>query len=192
MARRLGCCLEVHGLAAGDDVDAVEGCAGERRGPAPVAMMTCCAVISLVPSGEVILTRWGAEQLADAGFALDFVFAEEVVDSAAEFIGDAAAAGDEFGEVDGEVGVGDAVLAGAGAELADESAVVEQGLGGDAAPVQAGAAEGFALDAEDALFELPGADGGGVTRGAAANYDDVVLIVTRLGACGATRAGAVV
>ena len=76
---------------------------------------------------------------------------------------------DDLREVELEVLERHAVLRGFGAELADEGAVVEQRLGGDAAPVQAGAAEVFFFDAEDFLLELPGADGSGVTRGAVGN-----------------------
>ena len=72
------------------------------------------------------------------------------------------------------------MLVGFGAELADERAVFKQRLGGDAAPVQAGAAEVFLLDAEDALLELAGADGGGIAGGAAADDDDVVVVVAGL------------
>ena len=61
-------------------------------------------------------------------------------------------------------------------DRADEGAVFEQGLGGDAAPVQADAAEVVLLDAEDSFLELAGADGGGITGGAAADDDDVVVV----------------
>jgi hypothetical protein len=69
----------------------------------------------------------------------------------------------------------DAMLGGFGFHLADECAVFQQGLGGNAAPVQAGAAEVFLLDAEDFFLQLPRADGGGITGGAAAEDEDVVV-----------------
>ena len=55
--------------------------------------------------------------------------------------------------------------------------VLEQRLGRDAAPVQAGAAErGRALDHGGLQAELRGTNGGDVTAGARANHDDVVFV----------------
>ena len=53
--------------------------------------------------------------------------------------------------------------------------VEQQGLGGNATPVQAGAPQFlFTLDQGNLQPVLPGADGGGVSTGAAANDDYVV------------------
>ena len=79
-----GLLLEVHGLAAGDDVDAVEGCAGQRRGACAGGDDDMLGGDFLGALGRSDLDAMGREQLADAGFALHFVFAEEVLDSAAE------------------------------------------------------------------------------------------------------------
>src|SRR5262245_60415798 len=57
-----------------------------------------------------------------------------------------------------------------------EMGVGEEGLGRDAAPVQADAAELVALDAEGLLAELRGPDGAGVARRAAADDEDVVVV----------------
>src|SRR5690606_31140541 len=50
---------------------------------------------------------------------------------------------------------------------------LQQGLGGDAAPVQADAAQVLALDDSDLLAQLAGADGRDVTAGARADDDEI-------------------
>ena len=57
----------------------------------------------------------------------------------------------------------------------DDLGVPEQRLAGDAAPVQAEAADALLLDQHDALAELRGADRGDVAAGPAADDGDVVL-----------------
>src|SRR6185312_5659031 len=54
---------------------------------------------------------------------------------------------------------------------------LEQGLGGDAAPVQADAAEQFALDDGGLEAQLCGADRGHIAAGARTNDDDVEIHV---------------
>jgi hypothetical protein len=54
-----------------------------------------------------------------------------------------------------------------------ELGVGEEGLRGDAAPVEADAAELGALDAGDVVAELGGADGADVAGGAAADDDEI-------------------
>src|SRR5205807_9193625 len=103
---------------------------------------------------------------------------EQVGDAAGELFGDGAAAADDLGEVNADVaGEFEAAVLGFGADLAGERAVLEQRLGRNAAPIEAGAAEVFLLDAEDAFLELSGADGGGVAGGTPADHDDVELVI---------------
>ena len=77
--------------------------------------------------------------------------------------------------VDGDVAHAfDAVLGGV-FQVVIDLGVEEQGLGGNAAPVQAGAAQLlFPLDQGDLQPVLPGADGGGVSPWTAADDDHVV------------------
>src|SRR4051812_16185887 len=126
----------------------------------------------------------GPEQRAGSDLALHLVLPEQARDAFTELVGDRAAAADHLGEIDLDVADGDAVRGGVVADSADELAVLEQRLGRDAAPVEARAAKVFLLDAQDALLELPGADGGGVTAGAAADDHDVVLVAGGVGARG--------
>ncbi len=58
----------------------------------------------------------------------------------------------------------------------DQMGVGQERLGGNAAPVQADSAELVALDAQDALLELGGADGAGVSGGTAADHGDVEVV----------------
>jgi len=104
----------------------------------------------------------GAENLTGAHFVFDFVFFEEVADAIFEFVGDGAGAADDFREIDAEIGEGNAVGFGLGAHFEDECAVFEEGFGGDASPVEAGAAEILFFDAEDAAFDSVPCDPGGV------------------------------
>ena len=150
-------------------------------------MMMCSAVTSLGRPCVVIFDLVRADELADAHLVLHVVLPEQVADAVLELVGDLAGAADDLGEIDLEVVEGDAGSAASVRMLADECAVFEQGLGGDAAPVEAGAAEVFLFDAEDAFLELPRADGGGVTGGAAADDDDVVLVVSGFGGVGLGR-----
>ena len=53
--------------------------------------------------------------------------------------------------------------------------VAQEALGGDAAPVQAGAAGAVAFDDGDFLAELRGADGSDVPGRAAADDDEIVV-----------------
>ena len=61
-------------------------------------------------------------------------------------------------------------------EEADDLGVAEDGLGGDAAPVEADAAEGVALDDDGCEAELGGADGGDVAAGPRADDGELVLV----------------
>ena len=155
-------------------------------------MMTWSAVTSFVAVLAVDLHLVRAEQLAGAHLVLHLVLLEQAsrCPSAAcrrsPRLRPTILAKSTFRSSNATPCVG-----GFGAELADELAVFEQRLGRDAAPVEARAAEVFLLDAEDALLELPRADGRGVTGGAAADDDDVVLVACgrlrgrRAAACGA-------
>ena len=55
-----------------------------------------------------------------------------------------------------------------------EFRVFQEGLGGDAAPVEAGAAGAVRFDASDGFSELGGADGGDVAGWAATDDNEIV------------------
>jgi hypothetical protein len=77
-------------------------------------------------------------------------------------------------EVDGETGVADPVLGGVEPRELIVLGGAEEGLRGDAADVDAGAAEGLVeFDADDGEAELRGADGGDVAPRTAADDADV-------------------
>ena len=90
-----------------------------------------------------------------------------------KLLDDLAAAVDGDGEVGGEVVVADAEL-GAAPEEVDHLGAVEQGLAGDAAPVQAEAADVVLLDDGGAQAELGGADRRDVAAGSGADDRDVI------------------
>jgi hypothetical protein len=72
----------------------------------------------------------------------------------------------------------DAELGGA-LDVVEDAGRLEEGLGGDAATVETGAAELELLDDGDLETELGGADGGDVAAGAAAEDDEVELVGCR-------------
>ena len=79
------------------------------------------------------------------------------------------------GDVDAVQGHVHAVLRGV-AGVVGQLGGVQQGLGGDAAVVEAGAAELALLDEADGEAQLHGAQGRGVAAAAAAEYQDVEFL----------------
>ena len=100
---------------------------------------------------------------------LDAVLLHQGGHPAGQLLGDAAAAGDHLLPVVADLAGGEAELPGPAQEPQDLG-LPQQGLGGDAAPVEAGAAEAvLGLHQADAQAELGGADGGAAASGAAAD-----------------------
>ena len=164
------------GLGAGADAVAVDLDAGQRGG---LAAGGDDDVLGGDLDGAVFGfddRAAGADEAGRAEVARDLVLLEEAVDAAGERIDDFVLAGEHRGEVEADVAGVDAVLGervlGFGVALAR----FEQGLAGDAADAEAGAAEAvFFFDAGDVLAELRGADRGDVSAGSAADDEDVVL-----------------
>src|SRR3990172_6030132 len=118
-----------------------------------------------------------AVRAGEAGGAADerdLVLREQRLNAGDEPGDDLAAAVDRDAEVGGEALVGDAEL-GPAAEEGQQLGGVEQGLAGDAAPLQAEAAHLVTLDERRAQAELGGANGGDVAAGPGA--DDCYVVV---------------
>ena len=75
-----------------------------------------------------------------------------------------------------DVADGDVEVVGLVLDLVIQLGPGDEGLGGDAAPVQADAAELVTLDTGHAEAQLGGADGGDVAGGAAADDDEVEVL----------------
>ncbi len=104
----------------------------------------------------------------------DLVLLHQVVDALDPAVGDLAAAAERLPVVEGHLPVDpDAEGLRLVGEDVRQLGVAQQGLGGDAAHVQAHAAPVPLLDDRDALAQLCGADGGDVAAGPGAEYDDV-------------------
>jgi hypothetical protein len=103
------------------------------------------------------------------------VLLHQRTDAAAQSFGDFARATYELGDVEGGLAGFDSELGRVGDGLVDLGGA-QQGLRGDAAPVQADAAQVFAFDHCGFLSELGGADGGHVAAGATAEDHDVERI----------------
>ena len=102
-------------------------------------------------------------------------------------VDDAAAALDGLGVVDGKVVEGHAELPGA-VEEADDLSVPQNRLGWDAAPVEADAAQRFALDDNSSEAQLRGSNGGDIAAGAGANNGQLVLVRRDSQGLGSSRA----
>jgi hypothetical protein len=105
---------------------------------------------------------------------LDLVLLHQEADAASQGLGHPARALHHLVEVVGAAGDGQAVVAQM-VELLIDLGGLEQGLGGDTAPVQADAAERITLHDGGLETQLSRADGGHIAAGAAADDDDVEI-----------------
>src|SRR5581483_50970 len=153
--------LQVHRLRAGGDDDVL---GGEGVFLAVVRLVTDLAA---------------AEQLAEAEQAGDLVALEQHLDAAGVGLAHRDAAFLHLLQVQLDLAHADAVHGQLVLRLVVQLGGFQQGLGGNAAGVEAGAAEGIgavgvdpAVDAQGLHAELGGADGGGITGGTSADDDD--------------------
>jgi len=99
----------------------------------------------------VTSTLPGADDAAGATDVVDLVLLEEELDAAAEFVGHLAAAANDFFPVEAQAFNLQTELRGAMRDGVVELGILQQGLGRDATPVQAGAAGAVVLNARDFL-----------------------------------------
>ena len=118
----------------------------------------------------------GLHEPPEAAHDLDVTLLEQGSDAHVKLGDDLVLVGEHRGDVEGELlGADEAVLLAVHGMLEDFGGV-EQGLGGDAADVEARAAEGVILLHEGNLeAELAGFDGGDIATGAGADYDEIEL-----------------
>ena len=138
----------------------------------PLAMMTLFASTTAAIGLDSDLAL--ALERARAVDHVDLVLLEQELDAPDHAVDDLAAAVDGRAEVEAQVVVADAELLGA-AEEADDLGVVEERLGGDAAPVEADAADAVLLDEGSLQAELGRPDRGDVAAGPAADDSHVVV-----------------
>ena len=122
--------------------------------------------------GDAVGTVQAAVAVVDAYLVL----LEKMADAIGELAGDGARALDDLLQVETDVVGGEAELVEMMQQVIDLGRT-EQRLGGDAAPVEADAAEMFAFDHGRRHAELGGADGGDVAARAAADDDDVETVL---------------
>ena len=96
-------------------------------------------------------------------------------DAVAQVLGDGVLPLDDFGVVKGDVSGGDAEGVAVGGIVVHVGGV-EQGFGGDAAPVQAGAAQLAFLHQSGLQTVLAQTDGAGITAGAAAHDNSIKFL----------------
>jgi len=112
-------------------------------------------------------------RLADG--VIDFLALEKILDALGHGIGHRAAAAHDLGEIEFDLALqGKAVVAEMPDEMLDLRAL-EQRLGRDAAPVEAGAPGAFHFDAHHFFPELGRANRPDITRRAAANDNEIVV-----------------
>src|SRR5208282_5494726 len=104
---------------------------------------------------------------------------KEPLDALVQLGCDTPAAADHLGEIPARLAA-KAKLSTVVLEQLRQVSVGQEGLGRNASPVQANAAELVALDTEHPFLELGGTDCAGISRGAAADYHDVVIVGHRV------------
>ena len=147
---------------------------GTGRGRAPVAMMTFAAVKLRSPPFTSIV--FASDRRAAAVHVLHLVLSQQHPDARGESPDHAAAAVDRLAEVVLEVVDGDAELLGP-VEQAEHLRVLEQRFAGNAAPVEADAAQLRLLNQRRPQAQLARAYGCHVAAGPAADYRHVKVIV---------------
>ena len=145
---------------------------GKGRGRTPVAITIDSAVTFSSPTWTV----FGATTLATPNFDWTLYFRNSPSIPLFSLAGDAPAPRDHLARSPSVASPLIAERLAVVLDQLDEVGVGQQGLGRDAAPVQADAAELVALDAEDSLAELRGADRPRVARRTAADHHDVVVV----------------
>jgi hypothetical protein len=151
------------------------GTSGKRRGLQPVDEQHVFRFEELpfvLALGD--LDHAGDGHLGAADEVIDLVLAKEKLDALGHLPGDAARAVHDLGEIETDLLCRDAERFGL-LQRAVKLGALEQRLGRNAAPVQAGAAGALELDARDFLAELTGANGTRIARRATADDDEIVF-----------------
>ena len=151
---------------------------GTLRGCEPVATMISFFAVSVCLSPSVTSTVPLPASRPDALDPVDLVLLEQELDAAGEALDDLVLAGLDLVHVDADGGLAErqAPFLPVLRDL-QRVGVLEQRLGRDAAPVEAGAAEHRrALDDRGLQSELSGANRGDVAAGPGADHDDVVFV----------------
>ncbi len=176
------------GLTVGEDALAVGLHAREEAGAGAGGHHDVVGGDDLIADGHLA----AAEELGLTGEVGDAVLLEQAGDAALVALGHLAGAGHHRREVDADLGDGEAVVAGV-AGLGGELGRLQEGLAGDASPVEADAAEVLLLDTGGLQAELAGADGGGVAAGTGTDDEDLVVghvDLRRAAGRGSRRSGA--
>ncbi len=105
---------------------------------------------------------------------VDFVFVEQKLDPFAHGLCHVAAAPDDGGKI-GSSFAGINAVFGSMFEVLENGGALQQGFGGNAAPVEADASQFGAFDHGCFKAQLGGADGGNVTARSASYDDDIVV-----------------
>ena len=159
--QRLRCALLSHGAVGRDHELLVDRDAGQRFGLGARGQDHRARLDGVGPALALDLHHPGARERAASRHQRDLVLPEEELDALGHAIGDAAAALDGLGVIGLEALHPDPEVTGA-LEQMDDLGIAEQGLGGDAAPVQTHPAGTIVLDRGDAQPELSAANRGDV------------------------------
>ena len=167
------------GLAAGDDALAVHRQRGDAAGAGAggdddIARPHAAGL----PVGRRHFHRARRQDAGGAGEVGDIVLAEQVADAPGHPSHHLAAAGYGDGVIRRKVVKAQAELVGA-VDVGEDFGVFQQRFGGDAAPVEAHAAQGFAFNHAGRHTQLAGADAGHIAAGAAADYGYIIFGVGR-------------
>ena len=120
------------------------------------------------------LDRVRTDNASSTGNAVDAVLAEQEVDAAGHAVDYLAAALHRDAVVSPEIVELEAELVGT-VDVGDDLSILQERLGGNAAPIKADTAQRFSLDDAGLQSQLTGPYAGDIAAGAAANYCYVIL-----------------
>ena len=125
--------------------------------------------------GELHLHDAARFQERFAPDVVDLVFLEEELDARRVFVGDIAGTGDDFGPVEAEAVEFEPELCGPLVHRLEQLGIAQESFGGDATPVQAGAARAFLFNTRHFFTELGRANRADIPRRASADDNQVVV-----------------
>jgi hypothetical protein len=179
----LGHGTDLQRAVVAEDLLLVEGRTRQRTGAGAGGHHHLLGLQGLLTGLQFIAAVLGRHEAAAAVEEADLVLLEQVEDAVVVLLHDEVLARQHLGHVDPGVVGRDAVLGEVVVQVLEVLAGLQQGLGGDATDIGAGAARGRTaggvlplVDAGDVHTELRGADGGDVAAGAGADDDEIEVL----------------
>ena len=171
-----GCCRQHHRLLAANDARSIEGkarhlAADNARGNQDIRAFDLALLAVLVR--DLDHACFGNRR--DAADVIHFVLLEKQLDAAGQLVGNLAAAADDLVPVELHPVHLQAEVVGVMSQELKDLRVLEQRLGGNAAPVETGAARAIHFHAGYFFPELPRANRSHISGRSAANDNQIII-----------------